>query len=62
MTTSVLKAIQETIDASKIIMTDEEAILLWSKIQEFVKQYQREPSKDSIDTRVEGDCKYIYIF
>ena len=49
VTTGVLKAIQETIDASKITMTDEEAILLWPKIQEFVKQYQREPSRDSID-------------
>ncbi|MGQ4006553.1 ATP-dependent helicase [Francisellaceae bacterium CB300] len=49
VTTGVLKAIQETIDASKITMTDEEAILLWPKIQEFVTQYKREPSRDSID-------------
>ena len=49
VTTSVLKAIQETIDASKITMTDEEAISWWSKIQVFFKKIQREPSRDSID-------------
>ncbi|MGQ4003377.1 ATP-dependent helicase [Francisellaceae bacterium CB52] len=49
VTTSVLKAIQETIDASKITMTDEEAISWWSKIQVFFKKFQREPSRDSID-------------
>lgn len=49
VTTSVLKAIQETIDASKITMTDEEAILLWPKIHEFIKQHNREPSRSSID-------------
>ena len=49
VTTSVLKAIQETIDASKITMTDEEAISWWSKIQEFLKKFQREPSRNSID-------------
>ncbi|MBK2256161.1 DEAD/DEAH box helicase [Francisella philomiragia] len=62
VTTSVLKAIQETIDASKITMTDEEAILLWPKIQEFVKKYQREPSKDSIDiTEVRMAQAIIYL-
>jgi len=49
VTTSVLKAIQETIDASKINMTDEEAILLWPKIQEFCAKYQKEPSRHSSD-------------
>ncbi|MEY8767336.1 DEAD/DEAH box helicase [Francisella philomiragia] len=62
VTTSVLKAIQETIDASKITMTDEEAILLWPKIQEFVKKYQREPNKDSIDiTEVRMAQAIIYL-
>lgn len=62
VTTSVLKAIQETIDASKITMTDEEAILLWPKIQEFVKKYKREPSKDSIDiTEVRMAQAIIYL-
>ncbi|MBK2266509.1 DEAD/DEAH box helicase [Francisella philomiragia] len=62
VTTSVLKAIQETIDASKITMTDEEAILLWPKIQEFVKKYQRKPSKDSIDiTEVRMAQAIIYL-
>ncbi|MBY7733441.1 DEAD/DEAH box helicase [Francisella philomiragia] len=62
VTTSVLKAIQETIDASKITMADEEAILLWPKIQEFVKKYQREPSKDSIDiTEVRMAQAIIYL-
>lgn len=62
ITKGVLKAIQETIDASKITMTDEEAILLWPKIQEFVKKYQREPSKDSIDiTEVRMAQAIIYL-
>ena len=62
VTTSVLKVIQETIDASKITMTDEEAILLWPKIHEFVKKYQREPSKDSIDiTEVRMAQAIIYL-
>jgi superfamily II DNA or RNA helicase len=43
----VLKIIQETIEATRIQMTEEEALLLWGKIQEFVKTYNREPNINS---------------
>jgi len=49
VTTHVLKAIQETIEATKIQMTVEEAFILWPKINEFFKTHQRQPSLKSID-------------
>ncbi|MCM1986291.1 DEAD/DEAH box helicase [Methanococcoides seepicolus] len=47
VTTQVLKIIQESIDATRINMDTEEAIILWPKIQEFVKTYSKEPSLGS---------------
>lgn len=44
----VLKIIQETIEATRIEMTAEEAIILWPKIQEFVKTHSRQPDINSI--------------
>jgi superfamily II DNA or RNA helicase len=44
----VLKIIQETIEATRIDMTAEEAIILWPKIQEFVKTHSRQPDINSI--------------
>lgn len=44
----VLKIIQETIEATRIDMTAEEAIILWPKIQEFVKTHNRQPDINSI--------------
>ena len=45
----VLKIIQETIEATRIqIWTAEEALILWPKIQEFVKTYNRHPDINSI--------------
>ena len=49
VTTKVLKVIQETIESTRIKMDFEEAKILWPKIQEFVKTFNREPSLSSND-------------
>ena len=49
MTPRVLKSIQECIAAFKVNMTDDEAIFLWPKINEFVKATRRQPSLDALD-------------
>jgi len=49
VTSQVLKVIQETIDATRIQMTLEEALLLWPKINEFVKSFSKEPNQQSSD-------------
>lgn len=49
VTVPVLKLIQESIEATRIQMTVEEAIILWPKINEFVKTFKKEPSLHSLD-------------
>lgn len=50
VTTQVLKLIDEHIQSTKIEMTEEEAILLWSKIKEWVKNNNGEhPSIQAFD-------------
>ena len=49
VTTKVLKVIQDTIEATRINMDFEEARILWPKIQEFIKMYNKEPSLKSND-------------
>ena len=50
VTTKLLKVIQETIDAGRIQMTDEEAVILYKeKIGAFIQKHQREPSLSSTD-------------
>lgn len=49
VTTQVLKVIQETIEATRIQMTLEEAYILWPKINEFVKTFKKEPNLQSSD-------------
>ncbi len=49
VTASVFKAIKETIDATRIDMTDEEAIILWPKIKQFVGRTGEQPSIQSFD-------------
>lgn len=49
MTPRVLRSIQECIAAFKINMTDDEAIYLWPKINEFCKTTRRQPSLDALD-------------
>lgn len=45
----VFKAVQQCIQALRIQMTDDEAIILWPKIQEFYRVKGKSPSGDSID-------------
>jgi hypothetical protein len=49
VTSSVLKVIQDTIDASRIEMTPEEVRILWPKAKEFTRQTGRKPDISSMD-------------
>lgn len=49
VTTKVLKVIQDTIEATRIVMDFEEAKILWPKIIEFQKTFNKEPSLQSND-------------
>ncbi|SDX74282.1 DEAD/DEAH box helicase [Flavobacterium degerlachei] len=49
VTTKVLKIIQDTIEATRIKMDFEEAKILWPKIIEFKKMYDKEPSLNAND-------------
>lgn len=49
VTASVFKAIQETIDATRIQMTEEEAIILWPKIKNWKAKTGELPSIQSFD-------------
>ncbi|MAL59702.1 MAG: ATP-dependent helicase [Flavobacteriaceae bacterium] len=49
VTASVFKAIQETIDATRIQMTEEEAIILWPKIKSWITKTGEQPSIQSFD-------------
>lgn len=49
VTTKVLKVIQDVIEATRIQMTLEEALLLWPKINDFVKTFKKEPNLQSND-------------
>jgi len=49
VTASVFKAIQETIDATRIEMTEEEALILWPKIKNWRARTGTEPSIQSFD-------------
>ena len=51
ITPRVLKSIQECISAFKVNMTDDEAIYLWPKINEFVRVMRRQPSLDALDPK-----------
>ena len=49
VTASVFKAIQETIDATRIQMTEEEAIILWPKIKNWIEKTGDQPSIQAFD-------------
>lgn len=49
ITKSLLKVISETIEAQKILMTDEEAVILYKKIKAFMEKQGREPKLNSND-------------
>lgn len=51
VTTSVLKAIQDTISLTKIDITEEEAILLWPKIKDWVARTGEQPDIQSFDPK-----------
>lgn len=51
VTTSVLKAIQDTITVNKIDMTEAEAILLWPKIKDWVSKTGEQPNIQSFDPK-----------
>lgn len=51
VTTTVLKTIQDVINLTKIDMTEAEAVLLWPKINEWVKETGEEPNIQSFDAR-----------
>lgn len=48
---SVFKAIQETIDSSRIAMTEEEALLRYSELRAFMQNHRREPNHKSADSK-----------
>ncbi|WP_253199074.1 DEAD/DEAH box helicase [Clostridium gasigenes] len=50
VTTQVLKLIKDTIDATRIQMSEEEAIILWPKISEFIMKNNRQPNIESVNT------------
>ncbi|MFC9358081.1 DEAD/DEAH box helicase [Rhodococcus sp. NPDC057014] len=49
VTTQVLRVIQDTIITTRIAITEEEALLLWPKIQQFAKVNRRQPDIRSDD-------------
>ncbi len=51
VTTNILKAIQDTINITKIEMTEQEALLLWNKINEFRKNTGKAPDINSRDEK-----------
>jgi superfamily II DNA or RNA helicase len=58
VTKRVLKIIQDTISATRIKMEEDEALILWPKIQEFFRTYNREPninSNDALEVRM-AEC------
>jgi superfamily II DNA or RNA helicase len=62
VTTKVLKVIQDHIESTRIKMDFEEARILWPKIQEFIKMYNRQPnlkSNDPLEKRM-AEC-IIYL-
>ncbi|PKV47881.1 superfamily II DNA or RNA helicase [Janthinobacterium sp. 61] len=49
LTTKIFKVIQDTIEATRVQMSDEEAVLLWPKIKAFFTAQGREPNISSLD-------------
>lgn len=49
LSSKVFKLIQETIDSSRIPMTEEEALLRFPEIKQFITQNKREPNHKSMD-------------
>ena len=61
-TTSVLKTIQDVVVGMRSQMTEEEAVVLWPRIDEFAKAHKREPSltsNDPLERRLAEGLAYI---
>ncbi len=55
VTSRLLKVVSDTIESQKIAMTDEEAVILYKKIGDFITKNGREPklnSKDQLESRM----------
>jgi len=62
VTTKVLKTIQDYIESTRIKMDFEEANILWPKIKEFIKTYNKEPnlkSNDPLERRMAECLLYL---
>lgn len=62
VTTQVLRIIQETIEATRISMTEEEVLILYPKIKEFIKTHGKKPdlgSNDPLERRMAEAIIYI---
>lgn len=63
VTTQVLRAIQDVIDANRLTMSEEEARMLWPKIQEFAKAHggtaPNRNSHDSVESRLGEALLYL---
>ena len=62
VTTQVLKVIQDVIEATRIQVSEEEAILMWPKIKNFYATFNREPNisaPDSLERRMAEVLIYI---
>jgi hypothetical protein len=62
VTTKVLKVIQETIEATRITISEEEVLLLYPKIKEFIAMYNKKPnihSGDPLERRMAEAIIYI---
>jgi len=62
VTTKVLKVIQETIEATRITISEEEVLLLYPKIKEFIAMYGKKPnisSGDPLEKRMAEAIIYI---
>jgi hypothetical protein len=51
VTPQVLKLIQESIEATRIQMSEKEAIILWPKINAFIKEKGRQPDLNAFDAQ-----------
>lgn len=60
VTTQVLKLIDDHIQATKIEMTEQEAILLWPKIKEWKIKTGEEPNIDSFDPKEKRMAEALY--
>ena len=49
VTPEMLKTIQAVATATKIAMTEEEALMLWNRIQDFMRKHQQPPNIHSTD-------------